>query len=138
MNSNELSLIRSDSLRALLTGWELANIDHNEDDWMYLDIVYHNYIPLLIKYYPLKYLHTPKEGTLGRGGPFNLLNNEFSGYISKSPSKYTPRLKELIQDSDFESLLIWMDIKYVHRIMEAQILEFKILSILNLIEQELR
>ena len=138
INSKELSLIRSDSLRALLTGWELDNIDHNEDDWMYLDIVYHNYIPLLTKYYPMKYLHTTKEGTLARGGPFDLLNNKFSGYISKSHSKYTPNIKELIKDSDFENLLIWMDIKYVHRIMESRSLELKILAILRLTEQELK
>ncbi len=138
INSDELSLIRSDSLRALLTGWELDNKDHNEDDRLYLDIVYHNYIPLLTKYYPMKYLHTSKDGTLARGGPFFLLNDKYSGYISKSPSKYTPQIKELIKNSDFENLLIWMDIKYVHRILESRSLELKIFSILRLTEQELR
>ena len=109
INSNELSLIRSDSLRALLTSWELDNIDHNEEDKLYLDIVYHNYIPLLTKYYPMKYIHR----SFPHIGSIYLLNDKFSGFISKSQSKYTPNIKELIKDSDFENLLIWMDIKYL-------------------------
>jgi hypothetical protein len=134
INSNELSLIRSDSLRALLTSWQVENDDHAEEDRLYLDIVYHKYIPLLTKYYPMKYLHgshTPMDSVY-------LLNEKFSGFVSKSPSKYKPNIKELIKDSDFENLLIWMDIKYNDRIIESKRLELTICSIIRLIEQELR
>jgi hypothetical protein len=138
-NSGNIRLIRSDSLKLLLSLWtsNIKDVQEDELGWKF----YRNefYIPFLVENYQLR---TVRKIALEYGllnghlieseDQKNPLNNEFIG-----PSKYDVDINDLLENPDFEDHLerALSTNRFAHS--QSLILKERIEEILNIINKEL-
>jgi len=133
ISSGNLNLIRSDSLRDLITQWS-GNVNDVIDDEVYTaDFVRETMLPFLAKHYPISNLE-PQNKNLIR---IYYMDRESDPIFDPVFPVKSVNWKSILENKEFQSLIALRKIYEMHCIMEGEFTEEKVHRILALIKQEL-